>query len=128
MKAMDFKEKMAALSEDHEDMAAEFKEELMKAYINIGFVTVYSPKEFLRLGLDYYTPFQLSCIIHQSNLSLDCDYIYVPDSGMYSEYKEADTYAELYDTLGGDMYIEELAGSELDSIYKNVAKAFSDAF
>lgn len=127
MKAADFKEKMAAAIEKHEDMAAEFKEELMDEYIDAGIVEVYSPKEFLRLGLDYYTPFQLSCIIHQSNLSLDYKYLYVPDNGMYNEYKEADTYAELYDLIGGDMYIAELSGKTLDDIYNNVTKAFSDA-
>ena len=117
MKAAEFENKMKALSEEHESMEAEFKQELMGDYIDAGIVEVYSPKEFLRLGLDYYTPFQLSCIIHQSNLSLNCEYLYIPDNGMYSEFKEADTYAELYDLIGGDMYIAELAGTTLDSIY-----------
>ena len=123
MKATDFTDKLAAVSEEHESMATEFKQELMGEYIDAGIVEVYSPKEFLRLSLDYYSPFQLSCIIHQSNLSLDYEYLYVPDNGMYNEYKEADRYADLYDLIGGDMYIAELSGTTLDSIYNSVTSA-----
>ena len=124
MKAEDFSDKMKALSNDHESTAAEFKQELMEAYINEGIIEVYSPSEFLRLGLDYYTPFQLSCIIHQSSLSLGDEYLYIPNSGCYNEFKEADTYAELYDLIEGDDYIGELKGLVLNIIYSKVTTEF----
>ena len=124
MKAEDFTDKMKAVSEEHESTAAEFKQELMEAYINEGIIEVYSPEEFLKLGLDYYTPYDIAHIIRQSRLKLDCEYIYAPDNEEYSDYQEADSYAELYDAINGDDYIEELDEADLDSIFSEVTKAF----
>ena len=124
MKTAEFENKMKALSEEHESMANEFKEALMEAYINEGIIEVYSPEEFLKLGLDYYTPYDIARIIRQSRLELDCEYIYAPDNEEYSYYQEADSYAELYDAINGDDYIEELDEADLDSIFSEVTNAF----
>lgn len=126
MKVVDFKRNMKELSKDNENEADGFKEELMEAYIKKGIVDVLSSKEFLHLGGDGVAPHVIARAIHQSGLDLDHAYVYIPHNGEYGECKEADTFAELYDLIKGDHYIEKLDEQVLDNIYSNLTMNISD--
>ena len=71
-------------------------------------------------------PADIARVVKQSGLNLDCEYILVPDSGMYNQFIEADTITELFtnndmaDMLEDlDDYDKESLAEDLEQISKN---------